>query len=459
MITAFFIFDSRGDVLISKLYKEGVKRSISDVFRIQVIAQSNKSVSSGGTAKDVRLPVLTLGLTSFIYITAGLLWFTAVTRLNQDCSAILEFLYKLNELLRAMLLGSTTAGVLTSDVIENNFSMVYELLDEVVEFGYPTNMELSSIRPQLSTGYDIKIKDKDKGREKPVLKSNNSSHSNVTWRSANLKYRRNEIFLNVEEKINVLMNAEGDVLQSYVDGAIQMKTHLSGMPECRFGLGNDSVLINPHTLRELQMANEVAAGTEDGTGRVVLEDSKFHQCVELHKFDSERVIQFVPPDGEFQLMTYHCRLNVNLPFKMYAQVQEVGRLKILYKVRIKSLFPVKLPATNVVVTIPTPKSVVDQYMTSLGGKCRYDAEQNAIVWKFGKFFGEQEHLMTADVAMATGDSIFNWSRPTISLSFSLDMFSGSGLTVKFLKVLELTRYRTVKWVKYGSQAGSYVVRY
>ena len=31
------------------------------------------------------------------------------------------------------------------------------------------------------------------------------------------------------ERVNVLMNSQSDVLNAYVDGSIQMKTHLSGM--------------------------------------------------------------------------------------------------------------------------------------------------------------------------------------------------------------------------------------
>lgn len=44
MINGLFIFSQRGEVLISRLFKDGVKRNISDVFRIQVI--SNLDVSA-----------------------------------------------------------------------------------------------------------------------------------------------------------------------------------------------------------------------------------------------------------------------------------------------------------------------------------------------------------------------------------------------------------------------------
>lgn len=35
-----------------------------------------------------------------------------------------------------------------------------------------------------------------------------------------------------------------------------------------------------------------------------LEDIKFHQCVRLARFEADRQINFVPPDGEFTLMSY-----------------------------------------------------------------------------------------------------------------------------------------------------------
>ena len=41
---------------------------------------------------------------------------------------------------------------------------------------------------------------------------------------------------------------------------------------------------------------------------VDLEDVKFHQCVRLSRFENDRTISFIPPDGEFELMSY--RLNI-----------------------------------------------------------------------------------------------------------------------------------------------------
>ena len=53
----------------------------------------------------------------------------------------------------------------------------------------------------------------------------------VSWRSEGIKHRKNEIFLDVIEKLNLLVSGNGGVLNSEIIGAIRMKSYLSGMPE------------------------------------------------------------------------------------------------------------------------------------------------------------------------------------------------------------------------------------
>ena len=52
-------------------------------------------------------------------------------------------------------------------------------------------------------------------------------------------------------------------------------------------------------IRGLDHTNKAAKAN---AGSVTLEDCQFHQCVKLGKFDSDRTISFIPPDGEFELM-------------------------------------------------------------------------------------------------------------------------------------------------------------
>ena len=47
-----------------------------------------------------------------------------------------------------------------------------------------------------------------------------------------------------------------------------------------------------------------------------MQDVTFHQCVNLGRFNTEKVVSFVPPDGEFELMKYRCQEGISLPFRV-----------------------------------------------------------------------------------------------------------------------------------------------
>merc|ERR1711916_236091 len=159
----------------------------------------------------------------------------------------------------------------------------------------------------------------------------------VSWRSQGIEYKRNEVFLDVVESLNVLVSASGTVLRSEVLGSIQMRTFLSGMPELRLGL-NDRRLF------------ESAAGPSGARKSVEMEDVKFHQCVRLSRFEKDRTIAFIPPDGEFELMSY--RLNTTVkPLIWVEAVVEPHSHRIEYMVKTKSHFKSRSIANNVEIVI------------------------------------------------------------------------------------------------------------
>lgn len=272
----------------------------------------------------------------------------------------------------------------------------------------------------------------------------------LSWRRADIKYRKNEAFVDVIEDVNLLMSATGTVLRADVNGQIIMGAYLSGMPECKFGL-NDRLLLDDATGR--------TKATRAAAGSVTLEDCQFHQCVKLGRFDADRTISFVPPDGEFELMRYRATENINLPFKVHPIVREVGTTKVEYSVAIKANFGSKLFATNVVVRIPTPLNTAKITERTSQGRAKYEPEQNNIVWKIARFSGQSEYVLTAEATLTSMTHQKAWSRPPLSLSFSLLMFTSSGLLVRYLKVFEKSNYSSVKWVRYMTRAGSYEIRY
>ena len=282
-----------------------------------------------------------------------------------------------------------------------------------------------------------------------------------SWRRGDIKYRKNEAFVDVIEDVNLLMSATGTVLRADVSGQIVMRAYLSGSPECKFGL-NDTLLLNQQggpSYGDVGNKDGTRKATKAAAGSVTLEDCQFHQCVQLGKFDVDRTISFIPPDGEFDLMRYRATENVNLPFKVQAIVREVGTTKVEYSVAVKANYGSKLFATNVIVRIPTPLNTAKITERTTQGKAKYEPENNCIVWKIARFVGGSEYVLSAEAALTSMTNQKVWSRPPLSVNFSLLMFTSSGLLVRYLKVFEKSNYSSVKWVRYLTRGGSYEVRF
>lgn len=147
-----------------------------------------------------------------------------------------------------------------------------------------------------------------------------------SWRPKPVTYKKNSIFIDVIEKINLLFNPDGETLMSQVQGRVQVKCELSGNPECTFGL-NDKLSLQ----RDL-------GGKVGEQNSVTFQDMNFHRCVKLNKFSKEKAITFTPPDGEFQLMSYVISNNIVSPFKVITFYQK-NQEGIEIKIKLKSVFP------------------------------------------------------------------------------------------------------------------------
>ena len=58
------------------------------------------------------------------------------------------------------------------------------------------------------------------------------------------------------------------------------------------------------------------------------QDVTFHQAVNLGRYNQEKVVSFVPPDGEFELMKYRCQDGISSPFTVLPVITEHGRTRV-----------------------------------------------------------------------------------------------------------------------------------
>lgn len=430
-MNAILILNGRGHVLISRTYRDDVDpRSIASAFRTQVIASKVAD----------RCPVKTVGSVSFLFVRHEELFFVAVTRQNSNASMVFQFLNKLIIIFKAYF-----GGKVTEEELKENFALVYELLDEILDFGYPQNCEPDVLKTLITTKG---LQDVKQMATKEIIDAVTGA---VNWRKPGIRYKKNEIFIDVIEQVNMLMSPKGTVLSSDVTGKIMMKCFLSGMPECKFGLNDKLMLQSEETRRRTRGSRYKPIDIDDVT---------FHQCVKLGKFDSDRTISFIPLDGEFELMRYRITDNIVPPFRLLSPiVREVGKTRIEVQVTIKSVFHEKLYGKNVIVKIPVPKNTAKCKVHAAAGKAKHKGEESAIVWTIRRFPGNTEMSLSAEVDLiASTLESKKWSKPPISLEFQVPMFTASGLHVRFLKVYEKSNYQAIKWVRYICQNGTYSCR-
>ena len=87
---------------------------------------------------------------------------------------------------------------------------------------------------------------------------------------------------------------------------------------------------------------------------IEMEDVKFHQCVRLSRFENDRTISFIPPDGEFELMSYRLSTPVKPLVWVEAAVESHKGSRVEYMVKVKAQFKRRSTANNVEIYVPVP---------------------------------------------------------------------------------------------------------
>lgn len=419
VLSAIYILDMKGKVLISRNYRGDVENSVIDKF-IGLISEKEED----GTLT----PLLCTQDCTYAFIKHSNLYVVATTKKNSNIAMIFVLLHKICAVMEEYFKD------VEEESIRDNFVIVYELMDELVDFGYPQTTDGKILQEYITQeGHKLEI------APKPPPAVTNA----VSWRTEGVKYRKNEVFLDVIESVNLLAGASGNVLRSEIVGAIKMRVYLSGMPELRLGL-NDKILF-------------------ETTGRgksksVELEDVKFHQCVRLSRFENDRTISFIPPDGEFELMSYRLNTHVKPLIWIESVIERHAHSRVEYMVKAKSQFKRRSTANNVEIVIPVPTDADGPKFKTTIGHCKYAPEQSAVIWSIKSFPGGKEYLMRAHFGLPSVQAENVEGKPPIQVKFEIPYFTTSGIQVRYLKIIEKSGYQALPWVRYITQNGDYQLR-
>ncbi|CAL9064724.1 unnamed protein product [Musa banksii] len=394
-VSALFLLDIKGRILIWRDYR-------GDVSAVQAERFFTKLIEKEGDIES-RSPVVFDDGISYMFIQHNNVFLMTAARQNCNVASILLFLHRVVNVFKHYF------EELEEESLRDNFVVVYELLDEIMDFGYPQYTEAKILSEFIKTdAYRMEVV------QRPPMAVTNA----VSWRSEGIWYKKNEVFLDVVESVNILVNSNGQIIRSEVVGALKMRTYLSGMPECKLGL-NDRLLL------------ETQGRTTKGKA-IDLDDIKFHQCVRLSRFENDRTISFIPPDGSFDLMTYRLSTQVKPPVWVEAQVEKHSRSRIEILVKARSQFKERSTATNVEIELPVPSDAINPNVRTSMGSAKYAPENDALVWKIKSFPGGKEYMCRAEFSLPsiTAEEATPEKKAPIRVKFEIPYFTVSGIQRK-----------------------------
>jgi AP-2 complex subunit mu-1 len=156
-----------------------------------------------------------------------------MTPKNASAGALFEFLNQLAEVIRGVL---QIKDPLTPNPIKLKPVDIVELLDEMVNRGYPQNTDPESLRlPTQRQSASSAIWTTESRMTIMVTGA-------ISCRSPDIRYRRNEIFVDVIQPVSVLVSVAGKTFDCSINGPVMMGVRLSGMPKCKIGF-NDTVTV------------------------------------------------------------------------------------------------------------------------------------------------------------------------------------------------------------------------
>uniref|UniRef100_V9KXK0 AP-4 complex subunit mu-1-like protein n=1 Tax=Callorhinchus milii TaxID=7868 RepID=V9KXK0_CALMI len=439
MICQLFILSARGDHLI---YRDLRGDAVGDV--VSVFYEKVTGLPSG------QAPVVMYHTgVHYIHLRQNALYFVATTRSNTSPFTVIEFLNRLTGLIKDY------CGSLSEKVVRLNFALIYELLDEMLDGGYVQTtateilknfIQTDPVTPKPFSLFQLSNiglfgADTQQSKVAPSAAANRpmvGSHSDQGLKT--------EIFVDVIERLTVVIGSNGSLLKADVQGEVRMKCFLPNCTDIRIGL-NEEFSIGKAELRGYGVA-----------GRV--DDCSFHESVKLDEFDSHRILRVVPMQGELTIMQYQLSddLPSSLPFRLFPTLEKDSNSKLVVYMKLRCDLPPKSQALNVTVNLPVPRTTtsLSQELSSPDQSARLELASRAVLWQIPKFPGGSQLSALFKLEVGGPGAAQMMEVGPACLSFELPMTTCSGLAIRFLRVSGLQAPH--RWVRYLTHSQSYMVR-
>ena len=430
-ISSLCILDKKGKSILFRNYrKENIENCI-DLFNQKFLERDLENTS----------PLIIHNNLIFFHIQHENIRLLALVSNDSNAMMIFSFLESLKALLQECV------GTLETDSVRDNSILIYELLDEIMDNGYPQTTDFKILKKYITSKATI-FKESKKKRTKKENEIVQGMTGPIPWRSGTYKYSKNEVYLDTIEKVNMVLTTSGQVLKSEVEGVLRMKCHLSGMPELLLGL-NDKRFFDLN-----QQSNNV-----NNRKTVEIQDIKFHQCVRLARFENDRSISFVPPDGEFDLINYRMECPFKALFSFEIKYEKQTERHVHFYVKAKTNYKARVNANFVEFWIPLPTDAQNVVARTSQGSAKYQPENGVLSWRIQSLVGKKDIDLEVklDIPSLSTNSMAFKNQP-VRVLFEIPYYTLSGLIVKYLKIKDQTGYSALSWVRYLAMNGDFVIR-
>lgn len=493
MSSSIFLLDEQLNPLIVKSFKS-VQHPEAFAYRFKEVY------------KVSNVPVIYHKGIVFISICRDGLYFVSMSvgSLRSSIMSTLVYLNDFHMLLKKYL----RVNALDRTRIVDNFNLIYELLDESLDFGIPQltdfNIIRDSIKIQPNIPPDPKIArsnsddDESEQEESNVAETQEKSNKHgfqddeeyinsfvlrtttqaISWRPKGIYYAKNELFVDVIESQAYVMDFKHhQVRKNFIFGRIICRSYLSGMPVVK-------ICINKMLKDRDQF----------------LSSAKFHQCVSLESLSSQDFIEFIPPDGDFQLCEYKIKRHISdspvIKLIEYKVVEKPKKHKLQISMKIQPHFKAQNSATFLDIRVPI-QDIFETYKIDLTKQPRFKCDFGSILFNLSDGYllwkangmkgghGETYHSMQVEFFLFDAEAhrkeaeelknsmdppplregvrmeelyalaheekgqINNPVRNMITAEFEVPYFTSSGLRVEYLKIEEeQLQYQSFPWVRY-----------
>ncbi|CZT98857.1 hypothetical protein PFAG_03294 [Plasmodium falciparum Santa Lucia] len=433
VISQFYILSPRGDTIINRDFRGDIIKGSAEVFF------RNVKLYKGDAP-----PVFYLNGINFTYLKSNSLYFVVTSLFNISPSYLIELLHRLLKIFKDF------CGQITEELIRTNFILIYEIIDEIIDYGYLQNSNTEYIKNLIHNEIATNNNTVKKFANLPnfSIKNTNTLPSNASQKPIQINDKKNEIFIDIVEKINLIMNSNGEIVYSYIDGVIQIKSYLLGNPFIKIALNDDLYIKNIH---------------HDNSNNIIIDDCNFNHLVNLSQFEKDKILSLYQPDGECVLMNYRINNNFKAPFKIYANVIYNQNHTVELCIRIRLDIPSQYTCTNVFVYCNLCKHITNVHLdlntNSDLFSAQYISNENKLLWTIKKFKGEHEYSIRSKITLSPHYAFSKRDFGPIYILFEIPMFNLSKLRIKYLRIIE--NYKTSnthRWVRYITQSSSYVYR-